>query len=214
LVEDHFSGPFVIPHVINCQDGVLVTDCIVKQRPITSEDAVLDRLFYYTDQAITQSKTSKIPKDIIPLNFPSLFVKLENSDLIRRIREWLQQATESLPMIAIHGDMTPWNIHVDTHERLILNSFERAGWHVPYYDVFHFMLQPLALSPRNNISIVQWLEQLNITAYPWLQTALKLYLIDQLCCDLTDLYDKEYNDPWLSTMIENKANWLEQLLGQ
>mgnify|MGYP000913193078 CR=1 FL=1 len=139
-------------------------------------------------------------------------VKLENSALTRAVKEWLVEHPDQMPIIPIHGDMTPWNIYVDGNERLVLSSFERAGWHVPFYDVFHFHLQPQALLGRPTQSVHKLLAGMPWESYPWLEQALVLYLIDQLCCDLGDLYDKQYNDPWLLPMIRKKEKWLAEVL--
>ncbi len=213
IVEQYFSGPFIVPHVVHCQDGLLISRFIPRGRQILQEDSVLDRLFFTTKEMIDKSTSFKVPKDIVPLNFPGLFVKLENSALTRAVKEWLVEHPDQMPIIPIHGDMTPWNIYVDENERLVLSSFERAGWHVPFYDVFHFYLQPQALLGRSSQSVRKLLNDLPWgTFYPWLEQALVLYLIDQLCCDLSDHYDKQYNDPWLLSMIHKKEKWLAEML--
>lgn len=212
IVEQYFTGPFIVPHVVQCQDGILISRFVPRMRGILAEDGVLDRLQYATIESMNKSTSFKVPKDIVPLNFPGLFVKLENSELTRRVKEWLAGHPDQMPIIPIHGDMTPWNIYVDESERLVLSSFERAGWQVPFYDVFHFYLQPQALLSRSAAPVTRILADLPWRRYPWLEVALVLYLVDQLCCDLGDLYDKQYNDPWLLPMIRKKERWLWDLL--
>ena len=212
IVEQYFTGPFIVPHVVQCQDGLMISRFIPRSRAILIEDSVLDRLFFTTQELVNKATAFKVPKDIVPLNFPGLFVKLENSALTRAVKEWLIEHPDQMPIIPIHGDMTPWNIYVDGNERLVLSSFERAGWHVPFYDVFHFHLQPQALLGRPTQSVHKLLAGMPWESYPWLEQALVLYLIDQLCCDLGDLYDKQYNDPWLLPMIRKKEKWLAEVL--
>jgi hypothetical protein len=213
IVEQHFTGPFIVPSIVNCQEGFLISRFVSRERHCMAEDGVLDRLIYHTKQAVENCTAFKIPVDIVPLNYPGLFLKLENSDLIRRVKKWLSSHPDQIPMIPIHGDMTPWNIFVDTHEKLVLTSFERAGWHVPFYDVFHFHLQPQALLSRQPAPLSKLLnDNMPWGEYKWLKSALMLYLIDQLCCDLSDFHDKQYNDIWLSRMIRNKEAWLEEVL--
>lgn len=212
IVEQYFTGPFVVPHIVNCQEGVLVSRFLSRARPVQMEDAIADRLMYYTTQAIDHCTSFKVPKDFMPLNFHGLFIKLEDSHLIHMTKKWLAGQPDQMPIIPIHGDMTPWNIYVDGQERLVLSSFERAGWHVPFYDVFHYHLQPQALISSKPKSLNVLLKELPWDKYPWLKIALVLYLVDQLCCDLSDLYEKSYTDPWLKTLIINKHFWLKEVL--
>jgi thiamine kinase-like enzyme len=111
--------------------------------------------------------------------------------------------------VPIHGDMTPWNIFVSKEEKLILVDYERAGWHVPFYDVFHYILQPWALRPHTPdlaalIFKKDWYEK------GWLNEALILYLIDQLYNDMTDFNIKKYRHKHLQQAIENKKAWLNE----
>lgn len=212
IVEQYFTGPFIVPSIVHCQDGFLISRFVSRERSSLGEDGVLDRLIYHTKQAVENCTAFKVPGDIVPLNYPGLFLKLENSDLIRRVKKWLSGHSEQIPMIPIHGDMTPWNIFVDAHEKLVLTSFERAGWHVPFYDVFHYHLQPHALLARKPAPLSRLLADMPWADYKWLKSALMLYLIDQLCCDLSDLHDKHYNDQWLAHMISSKESWLEEVL--
>jgi hypothetical protein len=212
IVEQYFTGPFIVPHVINCQEGILISQFIAKARSIQTDDGVLDRLHHYTHHAIEHAVTSKLAVDFIPLNFPALFTKLEDTALTRFVREWLGEYKTKLPVTPIHGDMTPWNIYVDAQERIVLSNFERSGWHVPFYDIFHFHLQTEALFTSKPKSVFKLLEIMPWEDYPWMRVALALYLVDQLCCDLTDYHELKYNDPWLEPMIKAKHTWLKEVL--
>ena len=212
IVEQHFSGPFIVPRVISCQDTILISHFIPKARSVQDDDGILDRLYHFTHRMIEESTAKKSAIDFLPINFPVTFAKLEDTILTKYIKEWLAQNNQQIPVTPIHGDMTPWNIYVDHQERIILNNFERAGWHVPLYDIFHYTLQPQALFLSKPKSVIPLIEKLPWESYPWLRTALILYLVDQLCCDLSDLHDSQHNDMWLQSMIKIKKYWLEELL--
>ncbi|MDB5478273.1 MAG: hypothetical protein JWM96_768 [Alphaproteobacteria bacterium] len=207
FVQEYFAGPFVTTAVVNFFKTILVQEFIRQKRRIDATDYVEKKIIHLSEQFLSRPGTKKFPRDIIPLDLPSVFTG-DFDSLGKSIRAWVVRQTCMLHMVPIHGDMTPWNMFVDAEEKLILTCYERAGWHVPYYDYFHYLLQPKARNGRATpIDKIKF----DVT-YDYLLQAKALYLIDQLYHDIADYRFTSEKDAGLRKVIEIKTRWLRELI--
>lgn len=208
FIQEHFSGPFTTIPVLRAQDSFLVSPHIPRKRSIDKDDHIDSNIIHLSNRLRNATQVFKPARDIIPIDIGVIFMKAGDPVLYRRIRSWALEQHQPLPIIPVHGDMTPWNLYVSLEEKIVLTDYERAGWHVPFYDYFHFVLQPLARQDEAPAldKIVFDLE------FDQARQALILYLIDQLYHDMVSHFDKGHTHRYMHNLIKNKRQWLMQAL--
>jgi len=208
FIQEYFTGPFTTIPVTRAQDIFLVSPYVQKKRPVDKEDHIASNIIHLCNKLKDTTQVFKTPQDIIPIDIGVTFMKANEVELYRKIRTWIAQQNYMLPIIPVHGDLTPWNLFVSLEEKIVLTDYERAGWHVPFYDYFHFVLQPLALKPS-----APTLSSLKLELeYKYQRETLIIYLIDQLYHDMVNHFDKGYQHQQILYLIKNKQQWLLELL--
>lgn len=124
---------------------------------------------------------------MIPLDFHALCINAGYVDLSALVRQWpALRSHAQVPIVPIHGDVTPWNLFINDDEKIVLTDYDRAGWHVPYYDYYHYILHPVsgrARAPKLSSFAFD-------TGHVQANEFLRLYLIDQIYQDISSLVYK------------------------
>lgn len=210
FVMDHFSGAFVLISQAELRNNVISMPLLKKARNVSPADHIEERLIQLSRGLLNESGIRRNINDMIPLGFLGLLSQCGFQVLAERIISWISRHDHSLHLIPIHGDMTPWNMFVQHDERIVLTDYERVGWHIPLYDLFHFCLQPEAMKPKAE-SFYRILKK-----KPWyvpqIDEGAVLYLADQLYQDLSDKIINGYDHRNLMRAINNKLFWLNEVL--
>lgn len=212
FIREHFSGPFVTVPAVVAQNGVLATPIMARSRDVNSDDHIEEKLLQINEEFLKKPGMCKAPREMIPLDLRTLVHGSEHQERIKRALSWVQARGSAVPLVPVHGDATSWNMFVSADEKIVLIDYERAGWHVAYYDVFHFILQNAALLPRH-----QGLKRLILNKNWYLrekmEEALVLYLLDQLSFDLHEAAIGGYNRKHFQRLIRSKLEWLDEMIG-
>lgn len=213
FVADVFSGSFMTAPILVSAANCLLYKVIERSRDITDDDHIEERLLHLTKEFLDRHAVTKNLGESVPLDLYALCFGTAYAGLGKKIRAWVERNEQTLRHIPVHGDMTPWNLFVNPDEKIVLVDYERSGWQVPFYDLFHFILQPQALR-KNKKALTNVLYR-----KPWfhaeaMKTILTLYMIDQFYLDLSDHKTKNFNHPSLLNLLETKAYWLEALLDE
>ncbi len=211
FVADMFSGSFITAPILISTANCLLFKMIPHLRPVKDGDHIEERLLHVTKNFLDQHAVTKNLSEAIPLNLYALCHGTPYVDLGRKIRAWAEKNDQTIRHIPVHGDMTPWNMFVNHDEKIVLVDYERAGWQVSFYDLFHYVLQPQVM--RGNKDALQSI----LFKKPWfhakaMRVILTLYLIDQFYHDLADLKQNGFNYPALPKAIEVKTVWLNAML--
>ena len=213
LIQQYFHGIFSTVPVTLSDGNVLLQPVVSRKRSVQKNDHIEDKIVYYTQKTLKSETIRKDIRDIVPIDFFFLcsFEK-KGSDLPVKVRVWLDSIQDPVPLIPVHGDLTPWNIIINQQEQAVLIDYERAGWHVPYYDLFHYTLQEQALA-ANTSCLDYYLKKWADDFGPDTRTYLILYLIDQIHYDLNSKKQFEHHNAHLNRMIDTKITWLQKLIG-
>ena len=211
FAAEMFSGSFIIAPILHSRSNCLMYKAVKQNRPIAPEDHIEERLLHLIKMFIDRHAMTKNLSESIPFGIFALCFSSGKEALGKKIREWIDRSNRGISHIPVHGDMTPWNMFVTDEEKIALIDYERAGWHVPFYDVFHYVLQPEALK-RNDKALKDILYRKPWYHHQAMKHLLTLYLIDQFYLDLGDHKIRGFDHPSLRALIDVKAAWLDELL--
>jgi hypothetical protein len=206
FAEQYFADDFYIIPVIATVGVTLISPFIVRK---AAAPDVEKNILALSEKLIKHTTTFKLVSDIIPIDFKHVLLKSGKETQLSSISKWLESQSMEIPIIPVHGDMTPWNMFVDTQNRIVLSDYETAGWHIGYYDYFHYLLQPIALK-ENTTSIFDIKHEVSD---PLSKPLLCLYLIDQVYQHLVT-YNKTLPNISLNNLIHNKMRWLLELINE
>ncbi len=134
-------------------------------------------------------------------------------DLWLDIQKFLHDYQDlTIPMVPTHGDLVPWNLFYDQNGVITLIDYERCGWHVPYYDFFHLIVQTGAIKGHICDLNMLWADVPHIRAKVVIWFV--LYMLDQLQYDLNSYYRQKQQYTRLKKMINIKINLLKSALGE
>jgi len=154
------------------------------------------------------------------LDMPLMLEKIGMSDLWLRIMQTLNHYRQ-VPVVPVHGDLTPWNAFRDDRGHIAIVDFERCGWHVPFYDLFHLHIQTAAVFHNRALFPDKICTEIARTTgvsgeqiYLWLL----LYLLDYLHSELINQFVNQYKNPILGkkqkislALIQHTLSLLEGL---
>lgn len=191
FIQHYFSDYFTTVPALNTYDNIVIFPLLPHQTKSVPHEVVQKSLL---DNALNHLKgilpSPKAALDHVNLNLPSLLQKNGEIHLWHAIRELLATVT-AIPTVPVHGDVTPWNIFMSDSNLPVLIDYERAGWHVPFYDCWHYYCQPLVLKGHVP-DLLRFIDNVHQSTHMDKQhlvhTAL-LYLLDQLAHDLQDKDD-------------------------
>lgn len=144
----------------------------------------------------------------ITLDMPIMFKKHGAEGVWRQVREFIEGYGDAgVAITPIHGDMVPWNVFYDTQGLMTLVDYERCGWHVPFYDFFHLIVQPGCMKEKVIDVATIWsdIDQDKYGVATWFT----LYLLDQLRFDMDSYYNQGQQYPRLKKAIDIKLTLLE-----
>ncbi|HEY1096600.1 MAG TPA: phosphotransferase, partial [Alphaproteobacteria bacterium] len=151
--------------------------------------------------------------DYVNLNLPSLLQKEGRIEFWKELRNLLT-ASPAIASIPVHGDITPWNLFNSDHTLPVLIDYERAGWHVPYYDWWHLQYQ-YAILHHKTPSLDNLLNKLQRASGQdrvfLLRTGL-IYMLDQLSYDLQDREDYPKYKNRLTNAIQTRFKIAESFV--
>lgn len=211
FVKEMFSGSFLTAPILVSAGNCLFFQFIPRLRAVQADDHIEERLLHLTKNFLDQHAITKDLSDCIPLDLFALCHGTQYADLGKKIRSWIEKNDQQIRHIPVHGDMTPWNMFVNQEEKIVLVDYERAGWQVPFYDLFHYVLQSQALA-KNVKALEQILYRKNWFYAEGMRNLLILYVIDQFYLDLSDHKLKNFAHAGLLNLLETKSHWLETLL--
>lgn len=213
FIQYYFSTAFTTVPALECYDNIVTSPLLPHQNKTAPADIIHKILLENAQRHLHGILPSPKPAlDHVNLNLPSLLQKEGQIDLWHRVRDFLV-GLDPIPTVPIHGDVTPWNIFMSDSNLPVLIDYERAGWHVPFYDYWHFYCQPRILKGHtpailDAISDVYRKTQIDIRYLA--QTAL-LYLLDQLAHDLQDKHDYPKQQHALTHVAGIKLKLVNQL---
>ena len=119
--------------------------------------------------------------------------------------------TKTIPLVAAHGDATPWNCRGIHNGKPVFVDNERATDLPPLYDAFHYHLQPKAYYGGNVNwpELIEDLAQGGDASYGDIRLWLAAYLVHQMALDL-----KSYElspRALLLEVIARKLLWLRRV---
>lgn len=205
LFAENFFRPFfsVVP-VAHGYRHILAFPYLSFQKISAGSKLVREQIMAMNRHFLAGDPLYKKMADILPSD---LYFILDPA-LSEKIRPWLDNNPNSLPILPAHGDLTPWNTGMDANGKVILFDDEQAGWHSPWYDYFHYTLQPAALQDRA-VSVYRYGLDLDL---PHARDGLILYLVDQIYQARHRQKQQGYADKPFLSMIRHKSQWLEELL--
>lgn len=196
------------------QDDNLVLYPIVADRPVPYK--LSDMLFVIYSISARYSDiyrdNTKPALDYVHLNLPSLLHQHGQMALWKEVRAVLT-ALPALPSVPTHGQMSLRHIKGGDHNLPILLRYERAGWHIPYYDWLHIQCDK-ALSKGKAPDIIRMMQDLQReSGLPdaSIQAIALLYLLDQLAHDLQDKNDFKALAPVLDKRINHIVNAITKI---
>ncbi len=212
FIESHFRGPFVTVPVLAAQNGILVMPAVARRRSLARGDHVEEKFLQINAQFLKEANLKKNIHEMIPMDLLAAVHGSEYRDRIGHAVSWVRARRErDISLVPVHGDATPWNMFVTPDEKIVLVDYERAGWRTPWYDVFHFILQPAALRSRHR-SLKSLIFKRNWFEHEAMTDALILYLLDQLAFDLHDRLVQGYDGKHLRRLIRSKLEWLDEII--
>jgi hypothetical protein len=211
FVRDHFNGPFVTVPISMTSHIHMLMPLVRRVRPVGPHDHIMEKLILVNDTFLRHNAITKEALDMVPMDMHSIVHGLSYQPVIRAASDFLSGQKKPVSVVPMHGDMTPWNMFVGADEKIILVDYERAGWHVAYYDLFHYTLQPLALRADFTplAQAFKGQEWFDATA---LKNHLILYLMDQIYFDLDGALRKRYRHQFTDRLIAHKTRWLHEIL--
>jgi hypothetical protein len=138
FIKKHFGGPFVTLPALFSDGTILFTLSMPKMRRVTRDDSIEEKILHLNGNFLREAKTFKTPSEILPIDFYALSYGTPYHDRIKSAVEALRISERKIPLVPIHGDFKPENLYVSAGEKIILTNYARSGWHVPYYDLFHY----------------------------------------------------------------------------
>jgi hypothetical protein len=214
FINHYFGSDFTIVPVMSINDRTVFYPLMSHaSKHVTPKDIEKRLIALNKAHAERFSRALKPALDYINLNLPNLLQKTGYIDLWKSVHQRLSTAKQ-LPMVPVHGDVTPWNVFYSEKLSPVLVDYERAGWHVPFYDCWHFYCQPLILQKKKP-DLNRYIKILHTQTgsdLGFLQYTALLYLLDQLAYDLQDQQDYPQQQTRLGTVIMLKIRLIQNLL--
>lgn len=209
FVQEHFSGPFVILPVTLHQENLLASPFVQRKRAIVKNDYIEEKLLHLADIFAQNTTIRKDIHDMIPIDFHALCINAGFVDLSALVRQWpALRSHAQVPIVPIHGDLTRDNLFINHDEKIVLTDYDRAGWHVPYYDYYHYILYPASGRKHPGKLSSFGFDAGHVQSDEFL----RLYLIDQIYQDISSLVYKKHDYKRLHVQIANKSAWLKEAL--
>lgn len=213
FIQYYFSNAFTTVPALATHDNIILFPLLPHAKAVITSDKIQKILVENAMRHLQGILPSPKPAvDHVNLNLPSLLQKEGQIDLWHRIRDLLL-SIGPIPTVPIHGDVTPWNLFMSDSNQPVLIDYERAGWHVPFYDCWHFYCQPLILKGHTPALMkhISELHQTTQTDQKYLAQTALLYLLDQLAHDLQDKHDYPKQHHALSHVAQIKLKLVNQL---
>lgn len=144
----------------------------------------------------------------VTLDMPLMFKKHGAELIWKQVRDFIEDhADQDVAMAPIHGDMVPWNVFYNPLGEITLVDYERCGWHVPFYDLFHLIVQPACMKGKEIDVRTLWtdINQNRKDVIRWFI----LYCLDQLRFDMDSYYNENQQYPRLKKAIDIKLTLLK-----
>lgn len=209
FIQNNFSSEFTIPSIEKTNQNIIAYEYIEQSGYSYSDACIKDKIIALNKKFISESTIVKSTTTIIPDDF--FYIIKEQARLSELVRNWINSNTGiEFPIIPVHGDMTPWNVFSSKDNSIILVDFESAHWNIPFYDYYHYILQPIAL--KSTIIPIRSIDM--SVEYIHLRETLILYLIDQIYYNTRRMHEYSYNDKSIQNLLNNKIYWLLELLNE
>lgn len=212
FMDTHFGGNFKTVPAKILADTMAVYPLIEHSR-----DAIpFNELANVTRETASRlyeihKENTKPLESFITLDMPIMFKKHDSSLIWRQVREFIENHDgDMIAMAPIHGDMVPWNVFYTPQGQMTLVDYERCGWHAPFYDLFHLIVQPGCMKGKTTDVHALWNDVVGVRkkAITWFI----LYLLDQLRFDMDSYYNQNQEYPRLKKAIDIKISLLETSL--
>ena len=202
FVARYFGNVFTtVPVIRQYQQCVVYPYISVKT---VHSDRLMDIIIAANQRFLKECSVEKTVSEIIPRDIHFVLDQW-NPEIAKAFKSWMSRYQDhSVPFVPVHGDLTPWNTGM-ADDKIVLFDYEQAGWQVPFYDYYHFVLQKPALDGK-----VHAITHL-VTELPYQSLSLVIYLVDQIY-QAIDKQKMGYHDNALQTML--KTTWLQQRLEQ
>ena len=194
FARTHFGDYFIMSDLLFSGENYLALDLIEHDQTPPGFTDLYEAGLDMARDLYTQHRYKSRPLDaILPLDLPLLFEKEGAVDLWRSVFNTIgggvgRHLTPVIDIRPAHGDFTPWNTFRTPRGEIALIDYERCGWYVPFYDMFHLICQPAAMAGEA-VFPDQFLDEISMDetdisphkAHRWFM----LYLLDQLHFDLS-----------------------------
>jgi hypothetical protein len=213
FMQYYFQAYFTIIKPVK-QDDNLVVYPVIQERPLPYKITDISRVVYTMSAhySTLYRDHTKPALDYVHLNLPSLLHQHGQIALWKDVRAVLDRLPP-LCSVPMHGQMTLRHITGGDHNLPVLSRYERAGWHVPFYDWLHLQCD-MALAKGKNPHIDQFMQTLkdksDLSTDHVLAITL-LYLLDQIAHDLQDKDDFKEYAPMIDKRLGYFMRWVAQL---
>ncbi len=220
FAHDYFSSHFSLTNVLKTGTNYICYNLIDRgQDPLSYKElyqAAFDMSLHIFKNTTERTKRMET---LMPLDLPLLFEKDGRMDLWRAIYNYihayaLENSDGLVRIVPVHGDMATWNCLRDQRGAITLLDYERSGWHVPFYDMFHLVSHTAAVSGQA-VYPDALMEEIAETAEVDIHVVRKwyfFYLLDQLHYGMTDYFTEGYTYPRLARGIHCKCQLLAAVL--
>ena len=209
FMNTHFGGHFKTVPVKVHADAIAVYPLIDhNSEPIPFSELALVTKEVCEHLYQMNVENTKPLSSFITLDMPIMFKKHNAALVWRQVRDFIENDSgDGVSITPIHGDMVPWNVFYDMQGVMTLVDYERCGWHAPFYDFFHLIVQPGCMKGKeiDVATLLSDVGQGQQKATIWFI----LYLLDQLRFDMDSYYNQNQQYPRLKKAIDIKLNLLE-----
>jgi hypothetical protein len=210
----YFQSYFTIVKPVQQDDNLVLYPVISRKNAHYKDHDILDVAFAISQHYLEQYKDHTKPAlDYVHLNLPSLLRQEGHIELWKDVRALLS-TLPVLSSVPVHGQMTAQHIIGSDHNLPVLVQYDRAGWHIPFYDWLHVQCQDIIIRGKmpSLPKIMTSLQKNSGLSFDDVTAITLIYLLDQLAHDLQDKDDFSPPHPLLVRAIALKIKLVQQLL--
>lgn len=213
FMQAHFSAFFLIAQAIESTTHCVLSHAL-KNNANASYQALYDKgyeahLSLYKKHHLEQKNIDSF----LILDMPMLFEKYGVKTTWDTAYHHLE-TLDAISFVPNHGNFIPRNAFKTSDQSIALLAYERCGWHVPFYDLFHLttdmMPKGRALFPDRLITQITQDTKID---HERVLTWFMLYLLDQLYFLLDDYINHDIRSASLKTTINRKLSLLRYTSG-
>lgn len=206
LVENLALGLFRTAGIVDIRGNLVSYELLPRGRRLRSLGSILAAVKEMCERGLKSAGVDPTLKriDLERLGTRMNKIGYEGSTIIEN--SGIIDIALSSPSCACHGDCTPWNTFVDGTGKPCLIDYEEAGFSPPFFDYFHWWVQPAVLRSKLSLDVRSFMNPLqreHPDAWMWYLA----YLTLALESDLKKVFIEQSEDPRLERVVKAHG-WL------